>query len=97
MPPCSPPHTRHTEAPTHPPSETPHPPTHPPFPPRQSKLDREAWGAALARAGGEKVLDDPRLLKKSLKKEAKLKAKKAAVWQDRVSKQKEQQQAKQQK
>ena len=41
------------------------------------------------------VLDDPRLLRKSLKKEAKLKAKKAAAWQDRVTKQKEQQQARQ--
>lgn len=34
----------------------------------QEKLAKEAWGAALQRAKGEKVFDDPRLLKKSLKK-----------------------------
>lgn len=34
----------------------------------QSQLQREAWGAALQRAKGERVLDDPRLLKKSIKK-----------------------------
>ena len=34
----------------------------------QAQLQREAWGSALQRATGAKVLDDPRLLKKSLKK-----------------------------
>ena len=29
---------------------------------------QEAWGAALSRAKGDKVFDDPRLLRKSLKK-----------------------------
>lgn len=63
----------------------------------QAALQKQAWGAALARASGEKVLDDPRLLRRSMKKEAKLKSKKAAAWQERISKQKEQQQAKQEK
>lgn len=34
----------------------------------QAQLAKEAWGAALQRAKGDKVLDDPRLLKKSMKK-----------------------------
>ncbi|PRW58169.1 surfeit locus 6-like protein [Chlorella sorokiniana] len=63
----------------------------------KAQLAKEAWGAALQRAKGDKVLDDPRLLKRSLKKEAKLKAKKAQVWQERLKAQSEQQQAKQQK
>lgn len=117
----------------------------------QAQLAKEAWGAALQRAKGDKVLDDPRLLKRSLKKvrrvaaggagsagvrwpapllaepptcsaapaachacaapashlplpcarlppqEAKLKAKKAQAWQDRLTQQAEQRQAKQQK
>ena len=63
----------------------------------QTVLAKEAWGAALARASGEKVLDDPKLLRKSLKKETKLKAKKSQAWQERLGKQEEQQQARQQK
>lgn len=39
-----------------------------PFAALQAQLAKEAWGAALQRAKGDKVLDDPRLLKKSLKK-----------------------------
>ena len=34
----------------------------------KAALEKEAWGAALQRAKGEKVLDDPRLLRKSIKK-----------------------------
>jgi hypothetical protein len=34
----------------------------------QAQLQKDAWGAALQRAKGDKVLDDPRLLQKSLKK-----------------------------
>ena len=34
----------------------------------QAQLEKEAWKAALARSQGDKVLDDPRLLKKSIKK-----------------------------
>jgi hypothetical protein len=33
------------------------------------KLVEDAWKTALARAEGEKVLDDPKKLRKSLKKE----------------------------
>ncbi|PSC68647.1 surfeit locus 6-like protein [Micractinium conductrix] len=63
----------------------------------KAQLQKEAWGAALQRAKGDKVFDDPRLLKKSMKKEAKMKAKKAAVWQDRLKHQAQEQKAKQQK
>jgi hypothetical protein len=57
--------------------------------------EQEAWGAALKRAQGEKVFDDPKLLRKSMKKEAKLKQKKSKVWNERLEKQKEGQEAKQ--
>jgi hypothetical protein len=53
------------------------------------------WKAALARAKGEKVLDDPKLLRKSLKKDAKLKKKKSAAWAERTEQQKETQAARQ--
>jgi hypothetical protein len=58
---------------------------------------KKAWKAALARAHGEKVLDDPKLLRKSLKKEVKLKDKKAKIWADRQEQVKEKQSSKQQK
>lgn len=58
---------------------------------------KKAWKAALARAHGEKVLDDPKLLRKSLKKEAKLKDKKAKIWADRQEQVQEKQSSKQQK
>lgn len=58
---------------------------------------RRAWKAALARAHGEKVLDDPRLLKKSIKKDAKLKDKKTKAWNERMEKVKEKQNQRQQK
>ncbi|KAH7618408.1 hypothetical protein NADE_000601 [Nannochloris sp. 'desiccata'] len=57
--------------------------------------EQEAWGAALKRAQGEKVFDDPKLLRKSMKKEAKMKQKKSKVWNERLEKQKEGQEAKQ--
>lgn len=34
----------------------------------KAQLAKEAWGTALQRAKGDKVLDDPRLLKRSMKK-----------------------------
>jgi hypothetical protein len=58
---------------------------------------KEAWGSALARASGKKVLDDPRLLKRSIKREERAKEKKGKAWKERLSKQAEQQAAKQQK
>lgn len=63
----------------------------------RAKLEKEAWGTALSRAKGDKVKDDPKLLRRSIKKDTKLKAKKAAAWKDRVSIQNEAQVAKQQK
>jgi len=63
----------------------------------RAKLEKEAWGTALSRAKGDKVKDDPKLLRRSIKKDTKLKAKKAAAWKDRVSIQNETQAAKQQK
>lgn len=59
------------------------------------KAEKEAWGAAVARAQGEKVLDDPRLLRRSVKKDAKAKQKRSAAWQDRQNKQRQEQSVKQ--
>ncbi len=50
----------------------------------QALLSKQSWGAALARASGEKVLDDPKLLKKSIKRAAALKEKRSNAWQERV-------------
>mmetsp|Transcript_14118 Transcript_14118/g.30627 ORF Transcript_14118/g.30627 Transcript_14118/m.30627 type:complete len:402 (-) Transcript_14118:522-1727(-) len=61
------------------------------------KVQQEAWKSALSRAGGERVLDDPKLLRKSLKKESKRKAKSAAAWQERRDHQQEEQAARQNK
>ena len=44
---------------------------------------RVGWDKALRAAGGERVLDDPRLLKKSIKREAKSKLKSQKAWQER--------------
>eukprot|EP00727_Mastigamoeba_balamuthi_P010241 m51a1_g584 hypothetical protein (337) ;mRNA; r:6646-8200 len=41
------------------------------------------WDAALKRSTGEKVLDDPRLLKKKLKREETRRKKSAAKWEER--------------
>ncbi|KAF6254094.1 surfeit locus protein 6-domain-containing protein [Scenedesmus sp. NREL 46B-D3] len=57
----------------------------------------EAWRAALARASGERVLDDPKLLRRSLKREAQDKQRKAKRWAERNSAQQEQQKARQDK
>lgn len=56
-----------------------------------------AWKTALGRAKGDKVLDDPKLLRKSLKKDAKQKEKSSAAWRERVQAQTEGQQARQEK
>mmetsp|Transcript_2030 Transcript_2030/g.4184 ORF Transcript_2030/g.4184 Transcript_2030/m.4184 type:complete len:335 (-) Transcript_2030:29-1033(-) len=58
---------------------------------------KRAWKAALARAHGEKVLDDPKLLKKSIKKDEKLREKKSQAWAERTEKVKEKQSQRQQK
>lgn len=63
----------------------------------QDLVAAEAWRAALSRASGEKVLDDPKLLRKSLKREEQDKARKQKRWQERMTAQQEQQQKKQDK
>ncbi len=50
----------------------------------QAKTAGEAWGAAMARARGERVLDDPTRLRRSLKKDAKAAAKRAGAWEERT-------------
>ena len=57
----------------------------------QAKAAGEAWNAALARARGEKVLDDPTRLRRSLKKESKAAAKRGAAWAERTSAQQQSQ------
>ena len=59
--------------------------------------ERYSWDAALARAGGEKVLDDPKLLQKSVKNEQRMKKKSAEKWAARVDRTEEQMAAKQKK
>jgi len=61
-------------------------------------LEREyAWQTALRRAEGEKVLDDPRLLKKSIKRAEAKKRRSREKWADRLEKQSQQQKTKQDK
>ena len=59
--------------------------------------ERYSWDAALARAGGEKVLDDPKLLQKSVKNEARMKKRSTQKWEARVARTEEQMAAKQKK
>ncbi|EFJ45299.1 hypothetical protein VOLCADRAFT_121188 [Volvox carteri f. nagariensis] len=61
----------------------------------KAKVQQSAWKAALARAGGEKVLDDPKLLRRSLKRESKRKEKHSKAWQERVASQQDAQAARQ--
>lgn len=60
------------------------------------EVGEDAWRAALLRARGEKVLDDPRLLRRSAKREAKNKAKRKQAWQQRVKQQADEQASRQQ-
>jgi hypothetical protein len=57
----------------------------------------KTWKAALARVQGEKVLDDARLLRKSIKKDTKSAEKRQKAWNERVEKVKEHQKQKQHK
>jgi len=63
----------------------------------EAKAHTEAWSVAMARARGEKVLDDPKLLRRSLKKEKRAKDKSRSAWEERKQKEVEQKEAKQQK
>ena len=68
---------------------------------KAKKLEQKnAWQSVMLRAEGEKVKDDPALLKKALKKKEKVKEKKKAKWverQDTVNKKMEKRQEKRQK
>lgn len=46
--------------------------------------EKEAWKSALARASGEKVKDDPALLKKTIKKKEQLKRRSGKKWEARL-------------
>ena len=59
--------------------------------------DKFKWKAALDKAEGEKVKDNPELLKKSLKRKEKMKDKRKKKWRDRENTVKKQQEAKQEK
>ena len=59
--------------------------------------EKYSWDAALLRAGGEKVLDDPKLLQKSVKNEARMKKKSQEKWAKRVEFTNEQMASKQKK
>lgn len=68
-----------------------------PNPPPQARASQLAWQAALSRASGEKVLDDPKLLRRSIKRDAKQKARNTKKWEERSSAQAEAQAARQDK
>lgn len=59
--------------------------------------ERHAWETALEKAEGHKVKDDPRLLKKSLKRKEKMKAKSKRQWDERKEQQNKQIEDKQKK
>ncbi|KAG2446769.1 hypothetical protein HYH02_008329 [Chlamydomonas schloesseri] len=61
----------------------------------KAKAQQAAFKAALARAAGEKVLDDPKLLRRTLKREAKKREKSGKAWQERRDAQAEAAQARQ--
>ncbi|KAK2584118.1 hypothetical protein KPH14_006559 [Odynerus spinipes] len=46
--------------------------------------EKEAWKSALARAGGEKVKDDPDLLKRTIKRQEQQKKRSAKKWESRI-------------
>eukprot|EP00958_Prasinococcus_capsulatus_P019199 scaffold2339_cov368-Prasinococcus_capsulatus_cf.AAC.8 len=64
---------------------------------KRNLAEKHAWTAALQRADGKKVKDDPKRLKNTVKREQKLKEKRKVAWEERQKAQEEQQAAKQQK
>ena len=60
-------------------------------------VDKHKWKTALLKTEGEKVKDNPELLKKSLKRKEKMKEKRKKKWLDRESTVKKQQDAKHEK
>ena len=59
--------------------------------------EKHAWEASLKRARGEKVLDDPKLLRKSVKREEKKKQKNKEKWNERTKTVQDEQNAKKKK
>ncbi|XP_057340445.1 surfeit locus protein 6 homolog [Microplitis mediator] len=55
---------------------------------KKAKLleQKESWRAILAKASGQKILDDPELLKQSIKRKEKQKAYSAKKWEARLNK-----------
>ncbi|BBN02553.1 hypothetical protein MPTK1_2g16210 [Marchantia polymorpha subsp. ruderalis] len=49
----------------------------------QEVISQHSWAAAVSRAAGEKVLDNPKLIKKSMKKDQQQAQKSAKKWQER--------------
>ncbi|XP_011299480.1 surfeit locus protein 6 homolog [Fopius arisanus] len=47
--------------------------------------ERDAWKSALAKAGGEKVKDDPELLKRTVKRDEQQKKRSTKKWEARIS------------
>ena len=63
----------------------------------QREVETDAWQAALARAEGAKVYDDPKQLRRTIRMEAKAKEKRADAWKERTERQQQGMAAKQQK
>ncbi|GAQ86080.1 hypothetical protein KFL_002690060 [Klebsormidium nitens] len=63
----------------------------------QEKLAKHAWTSSLKRASGEKVLDDPKLLKKSIKSEEKKREHSQKKWKSRKAEDRKAVEAKQEK
>ncbi|CEJ00640.1 hypothetical protein RMCBS344292_14692 [Rhizopus microsporus] len=57
----------------------------------EEMMEKEEWNKVLALATGEKVKDDPKLLKKTVKRQEKQKQKSAQEWKKRLEKQKKDQ------
>ena len=62
---------------------------------QQELVQQAAWQSALARARGDKVLDDPKLLRRSVKREKKSKERSARKWAERNKAQEDERAAKQ--
>ena len=74
-----------------------HPPALHSVPSLCAQASQPAWDKYMRLAQGDKVLDNPQLLRKALKKDGKVKAKKASAWQARNQATAERQQARQNK
>lgn len=57
----------------------------------QKEAFKRDWSSALKKAAGERVLDDPKLLRKSLKRETKAKQRSAEQWAERKKQQEKEQ------